>query len=497
MHEYQHVLQQQRPTPADELTPIAGGGHAEEFMEAGEVEAYLWELENSKDTGVKAHPGSIRELFVRLTEHYKNLGVFNPARQAKYRLRYEAARKLVTPKTKEEEELEKCDQGKLPPAQCDKLYDEVKKRFGDKERNKHVDPDKDADKSRIRVDDAPVADRFRLIYNRLDSWDIYIRRVQETWYEEFTKEFSLNEKRLRWLSDLKAKTGDYKADFRNIGNFGVDQTRKKFEKDTLEKIEGEINTLNHSIANWYKGKSGDTDDLDTIIEKIHKKGTELWREEWGALILAVNRILSSLWPPARTRIINWVNEQRKLHPGADLSGPVGNIDYVGSLATGIKGAPKQFARFNVNKFDVDANLVAPPLAKFAMTFDHVKPDRKRIFAIGQGTSITPLLDFCFDTHRSLSNVKGYDGKEQFDVVIDAPELPEQEWNRKGTERIYSIREDLRKKLGDKPGEVRYNSMIEELSSAGLLEPADRGLQLKQEPTKDQAAKLNPILKKYE
>jgi len=490
MHEYQHVLQQQRPIDHAEIVSEDKGGRAGESSAADEVEAYLWEMEHINETGVSAHPGSIAALFKRLTDHYNDLGQFNPAHQAMYTDRYVEVSLLVSSKTKEEDELEKCDNDQLPPDQCKKLYDKVRNRYGNKERNYNFHPDKDVNKKKIRRDDAPVIDSFRMMYNRLDSWDILVRKsLGADAHEVFEGLFKLNENRLKWLSQLKEQTAGYKSDFRNVSNFDIAKTRKDFEQQTLKRIEGEINALNRSIATWYKVLSGDPDDLDTIMEKAHKAGTELWREEWKALILAVNRVLSRLWPPARQRIIAWVEQQRKIHPGADLSGNVDEIDYVGSLATGYKGAPKQFVRFNVNKFDVDANLEAPPLAKFAMTFDHIKPDRKRIFTIGQGTSITPLIEFCHDTQQSLSGIKGYDVKEQFDVVLNAPELADQKRGREGTERLYNLR--------DKLGESRYNTMINEIKAAGLLEEADTGWRLKGELSKDETRQLNNILKKYE
>ena len=491
MHEYQHVVQQQQPADKLDFIDESKGGRATEVNEAGEVEAYLWELEHLQDTGVKAHPGSTRDLFTRLTDHYNNLGKVNKARQQTYKARYDNAAKLVTPKTKEEEELEKCDAQQPPPdAACKKLYDKVRDRYGNKERNYNFNPDTDVNKAKIRRDDAPVMDSFRTIYNRLDSWDILLKhRLPPAGYDIFDSVFKLNEKRLKWLADLKEATKGYKGDFRDVSHFDVPKTRKDFEQQVLKRIEGEINTLNHDIAGWFKLLTGDPRDVEAIIEWAHKEGTELWRQDWRALILAVNRVISSLWPPARQRIIAWVEQQRKLHPGADLSGDVENIDYVGSLATGYKGAPKQFVRFNVNKFDVDANLDAPPLAKFAMTFDHVKPDRKRIFTIAQGTSITPLIDFAHDAGHMLSAIPGYDVKELFDVVINAPELAEQKRGREGTERIYKLREKL--------GQAKYNSLVSEIKAAGLLEEGETGWQLRGELTRDEAAQLNKILKKYE
>jgi hypothetical protein len=489
MHEYQHVIQHQQPRKPEEFVPISKGGKKEEYTEAHEIEGYLWEIENVTDTGLINQPGAMKEIFERLTDHYNKLGLLNPTRQETYRLRYEAAKKMIPPPTKEEEDLEKCDDGDLPQAYCDKLYKKVRQRFGNKERKEGFDPDKDIDKGRRRIDDAPLIDSFRIIYNRLDSWDVYIRRLHPDWYDEFTAKFSLNKKRNDWLAYLKERTATYKSQFRDVSSHDVEKAKKEFEKDVKTKIETEIDALNREIAAWYKAKSGTADDINTIIEKVHVKGTELWREEWLDAILSVNRILSSLWPPAKAKIITWVDDQRKLYPGEDLSGDVKDLDYVGSLATGYKGAPKQFIRFNVNKFDVDGNVDAPPLAKFAMKIDGIKPDRQRIFTLGQGTSITPLIDFCYDAHRGLSKVPGYEVREQFDVVIKAPETPEQRRSRKGTDRIYKLR--------DKLGEPRYNSMIDELRTAGLLEEEDGGWRLKSEMTADEEKKFNSIISKYE
>ena len=489
MHEYQHVLQQQRPTDPADLTPEDQGGRAAEVAEAAEVESYLWELENAADTGVNTQPGGMREVFDRLTDHYNALGALNPVRQSEYTARYKAVAELITPRTPEEEELERCDQGLLPPDYCEELYDRVRNRFGGRERDPNLDPDTDIDRGRQRVDDAPLLEGFRIVYNRLDSWDVYIRRMHEYWYPQFTTKFELNKKRDAWLADLKERTAAYKREFRNVENTDPDASRRSFEAGVRRDIESQIDLLNHEIASWYKDKTGSEETLDEIIERIHVAGTELWREEWLDAVLAVNRVLSSLWPPAKTRIISWVDEQRRLHPGEDLSGTVNDLDYVGSLATGVKGAPKQFIRFNVNSFDVDGNLDADPLAKYAMKIDGIKPDRQRIFTIAQGTSITPLIDFCHDAHRALSEIRGYKVDDPFDVVIKAPETAEQRRGRLGTDRIYALRETL--------DETRYNAMIEELRNAGLMEEADEGHKLKEELTREEGRRLNEILRRYE
>lgn len=90
MHEYQHVLQGQRS-----LTPVEYHDRTGEYLEADEVEAYLWELEHSDETGIATSPRQMRETFSRLKDHYDDLGRINRTRQAQYKDRYEAARDYV------------------------------------------------------------------------------------------------------------------------------------------------------------------------------------------------------------------------------------------------------------------------------------------------------------------------------------------------------------------------------------------------------------------
>jgi hypothetical protein len=90
MHEYQHVLQDQR-----ELTPEQMEDRTGEYLEAAETEAYLWEIEHSDETGVRRNPAQLQDLGQRLRDHYRALGRANPTRQAQYRDRYERAMAIV------------------------------------------------------------------------------------------------------------------------------------------------------------------------------------------------------------------------------------------------------------------------------------------------------------------------------------------------------------------------------------------------------------------
>jgi hypothetical protein len=391
--------------------------------------------------------------------------------------------------TSEEEQLAQCDRGELPPDYCRELYNRVIARFGNRERDLDLNPDDDVNEGRIREDDAPIMSSFRKAYNRMDSWHIFIHTAHPDFANEFDTLFDIKKKKVDWMDELKKKTKDYKNEFRDARTQDTEALRRQFLVRDLTELEKRITDLNLKMANWYKGKTGSTEDPNAIIERVHAEGTEMWRAAWRAAILAVNRILSRLWPPAKARIIGWVADQRNLHPGKDLSGDVGELDYVGSLAIGYKGAPKQFSRFNADKFDVDGNIVAPPLEKFAVNIMGISPDRQRIFAIGQKTNITPLINFCQEADRELKVVPGYDKTEIFDVVIQATNTASQQRSEDATARIYALRRTL--------SNVRYNQMVDELRTAGLLVEVEKSWQLKKQFSFQDNVHFNAILRRYE
>lgn len=71
MHEYQHVLQFQRPGARDTM----GQAAIDWLIERQEVEAYAWEILNSRTTGMFYNPRQMRESWRRLhREHWVGLG---------------------------------------------------------------------------------------------------------------------------------------------------------------------------------------------------------------------------------------------------------------------------------------------------------------------------------------------------------------------------------------------------------------------------------------
>ena len=119
-----------------------------------------------------------------------------------------------------------------------------------------------------------------------------------------------------------------------------------------------------------------------------KEGEQIWRDRWWASVQAVNERLGALWNEYKPRISDWMAQKRG--QGLSYMNPkmLGDLDYIGSLAKGYKSAPKQYIRFMPEKFDIDANLDAPPLAVYAISIG-AQVDRGSV----RGYGIRPITDF--------------------------------------------------------------------------------------------------------
>ncbi len=396
---------------------------------------------------------------------------------------------VITAGMSEELILELCERNLIPRVICIPIEEDMIARFGNRRRDINIDPDKDP-KGHLRPDDAPIVQEFRQSYNWIDSWHIYIRANHPEWYPEFNAFFAggFDVQRENWVNALKKATKHYKERFRNVTETDRSQIEGEY-KTEVSKIKDDIDAHLRKVASWYKVKTGSPETIEEIIERVHTEGTELWRAAWRRAILQVNRVLARLWPPAKTAILVWVGVQRMRHPHVDLSGPVGELDYIGSLATGYKGPPKQLIRFNPDQFDVDANLVAPPLAKWALAVDPTvpkpRPDKGRIF--GRTTGIEPLNRFSGDAHAELTaRVHGYNSADPFDVAIASAELPEQERERVATERLYRLRDSL-------PA-PRYQQLLDDLRSGGFLNSA--GTAIRANLTEAEFDEVNTIMDRY-
>jgi hypothetical protein len=351
-------------------------------------------------------------------------------------------------------------------------------KFGDKFRNLAIYSEQEEEKGGVhkgtRPDDAPIIDRFRKSYNQLEDWNIFIKEKHPEFLEQYTN-MKLDEKEI--IKIVKEATKDFKKKFREINRSDIESVTREYQKlinDMTDMIDRCINGL----AKWYQRVSNETIGEEDIKKEVHEKGTGLWRESWRKKIIEVNEVLDPLWSSAKKELSTW--QETKY-----LEGPIGDLDYIGSLAKGYKGPPKQYVRFKPEKFDVDANLEAPALAQYAINEKELKPDRGRIF--GRKTGIEPLIKFAENANDDLlKKVEGIEKPEKeedkFDVALITDNLEEQTVEEDALNALYKLREENR---------VLYEKVFKELSVNGYLN--EGGTSLRSGLGVEALAKVNEII----
>ncbi|MFI9046124.1 DUF4157 domain-containing protein [Streptomyces sp. NPDC053427] len=331
--------------------------------------------------------------------------------------------------------------------------------FGNTHRNPTVNPDASGEEAGVhmagaRVEDAPIVDRFRHAFNQLESWCTHLRQESPETYEAASKKYDL-EMRHRFTKEIKARTKQYKAAFRDLNNdlYAMEAEKVHFEEfveERADELRDQLNQLSQAHARPGAG-----------TREIHDSVTEdTWRKIWHERITQVNIVIGSIWPEYQKALDAWVEKNSRIRNKQ----PVGKLEYIGSLAKGYKGPPKQHVRYIPEDFDVDANLHAPALAEYAQRVDKLTPDRERIF--GRHTSIKPLIAFADRVQKELvSRIDGIadDPNDLFDVAIHAPETVLQKEERELNESLYAVRAK---------GGRHFSELVGQLRSAGLIPKED-------------------------
>lgn len=314
--------------------------------------------------------------------------------------------------------------------------------FGNAHRNKDFDPDivgEDeggihiADEEGARPEDAPVVNYFRTRFHQLHSAKLYL----ETKHPELLAGFQEEEQALLTNKTLRNRLLDIAGAVKDES-----KAHKKRVKDLETDTDmGAINLLYETnvkalgdaallLADTIKTYINDNSTDQNDLAGIHEAGTDIWRDTWHKAIMAVNTVLHGRWPHWQGQIRNWIQQKRDEDETLTYMDPrqVIGLDYIGSLAKGYKGPPKQAIRFTPEKFDVDANLTAPPLAAYALTVGGAIVDRGRIWSHKAGPALfngllKPMQD---DIQQRLVNAglieMGMDPGEPFEAVIDAEGL---------------------------------------------------------------------------
>ncbi|MEU7581736.1 DUF4157 domain-containing protein [Streptomyces sp. NPDC041068] len=353
--------------------------------------------------------------------------------------------------------------------------------FGNTHRNAAVDPDATGEEVGVhmagaRVEDAPIVDRFRHAFNQLESWCTHLRKESPDTYDAAAKKYDL-EMRHRFTKEIKARTKQYKAAFRDLNNdlYAMEAEKVEFElfvEERADELRAQLGQLSQAYA---RPGSGTREIHDAVTE-------DDWRKTWHERITQVNIVIGSIWPEYEKQLDAWIQRNSHIRNKA----PVGKLEYIGSLAKGYKGPPKQHVRYIPEDFDVDANLYAPALAEYAQRVDKLTPDRERVF--GRNTTIKPLIAFADKVQKELvSRIEGIadDPSDLFDVAIHAPETIVQKEERELDEALYAVRAH---------GGRHFTELIGHLKEAGLLpkEP-DVPAALPSEPNGRQKAALKKVV----
>lgn len=290
--------------------------------------------------------------------------------------------------------------------------------FGDKNRNHNIDPDKDdvkqdgiGDVANRRPEDPESNYSIRINFNKAHNIYLYI----STYFEHLKDCNSFKQ----ILSDIQKKIKDssmqYKQKIRSTDT--TLQDAKKEYEEKLQNIEQSINQLIENMLKYLRknininSKVSD-DQLENVLKE---RGSEIWRDMWYNAIWTVNAILTEEWETKKADVENWRPKKEPFNkvPNGSPIAKIGNLDYIGSLAKGYKGIPKQQIHFTPECFDVDANLDAPFLAAYAISEKesidrgHVKADK-----------IEPLKVVQDNIWKKLQQVPGIDLTDKFEIYLD-------------------------------------------------------------------------------
>jgi hypothetical protein len=313
-----------------------------------------------------------------------------------------------------------------------------------------------------RPEDPPIYQPFRTAFHETHS----IRLALSQSVEDFDTDRAFAKELLRIAGLVKRTSADYKAEVRSLES---DQSVADLKKSYFRALDfgiGMLRKLSTDMINEYKSRSEGLKDIpnDDLKSMKSAQGDEVWRTMWWATVQKVNEILGRQWGRHKPRIGQWVSDKHEYLPYMKEE-MVGDLDYIGSLAKGYKSAPKQYVRFLPEKFDVDANLDAPPLAVYCIKMG-IAVDRG---SVKGGGSIPPLQSFEEAAWAELEEVPGIDPDDPFEVFIRASNVTDIMAGIHPDVKVAHREESLsrrRQSVQDRIWALRSKGMTEELKAIG-------------------------------
>lgn len=266
-----------------------------------------------------------------------------------------------------------------------------------------------------RPEDPPIYQPFRKAFHNTHNVLLSMQRDMDG-FKEQDADKGYTARLMAVGSDVKAASVLYKSQLRSFSNGDDVATLKTNYINTLKDLTTTVEALSKEMIRDYKSSDDSLDDFDVdeIEELKSGDGEDIWRQKWWATVQEVNSIVGKAWTVGKANIKDWIVERREEGLPYMKEEMVGDLDYIGSLAKGYKSAPKQYLRFLPQKFDVDANLDAPPLAVFAIKMGKAV-DRGSV----KGSDIPPLTQFEQTVWAQLEAVPGIDKDDPFEVFIRA------------------------------------------------------------------------------
>ncbi|GAB3244675.1 eCIS core domain-containing protein [Chitinimonas naiadis] len=278
-----------------------------------------------------------------------------------------------------------------------------------------------------RPEDPPIYQPFRKAFHEAHNIKLALERDMKG-FRKLDDQQGFTADLFKLASTVKNISISYKASVRNFKEQKEVTTLKEAYFLQLKEVTAQVEELTARMVKVSAQEDGFGAEMLPQFQAVKSRaGEQIWRDRWWAAVQEINSRLLGLWTEYERNIKEWVLKKRK--EGLSYMDPekVRSLDYIGSLAKGYKSAPKQYIRFMPEKFDVDANLDAPPLAVYAMS-KGAKVDRGSVKSQG----IEPLQDFEKAVNNALFGfgskleqqsaqgpVPGLDKDDPFEVFIRA------------------------------------------------------------------------------
>jgi hypothetical protein len=275
-----------------------------------------------------------------------------------------------------------------------------------------------------RCDDAPVVKAFRIKEFEARMMLQDLEGQQTEGFKRNVKTATATLKSLKGrlkacVAGVKKASQSFKTDIRNM--LADESEAYDAHGEAVDALIEELEAIrDDALALINSQRDANSYTLSQYRKNALEVQAGLWHERWLLTSRTVNQILAKHWKNAESAIKQEVSALGY----DDADGEAWDFDYIGSLAKGVKGPPKQHIAFDADKFDVDANLEARSLSEYALT--QAAPSKVDRGAIkGRDANllkIKALKSFQDAIHRDLCELPGYDQSEEFEVFVKAEPL---------------------------------------------------------------------------